>query len=160
GPGDRGPWPPARRSARGATSRRPGGRPGRRRARCPRVAQGSEAVDSSTVIRNRCTNCSGGERLRNEMRRGFTLIELIVVIAILAILIALLLPAVQAAREAGRRIQCAHNLKQIGIALHNYHVQLGSFPTGGIVSTSDAGSSPTSTGLSWRGLMLPQLEQM
>ena len=58
--------------------------------------------------------------VRNSRKRGFTLIELLVVIAIIAVLIALLLPAVQAAREAARRAQCVNNLKQIGLAMHNY----------------------------------------
>ncbi|MAC51411.1 Type II secretion system protein G precursor [Gimesia maris] len=74
-------------------------------------------------------------------RRGFTLIELLVVIAIIAILIALLLPAVQQAREAARRSTCKNNLKQIGLALHNYHETHSCFPPGGIGWTFTASSS-------------------
>ena len=83
-------------------------------------------------------------------RRGFTLIELLVVIAIIAILIALLLPAVQQAREAARRTQCRNNLKQVGLALHNYHDTNLTFPPGGLKNA---------TGPNWRVGILPGLDQ-
>jgi prepilin-type N-terminal cleavage/methylation domain-containing protein/prepilin-type processing-associated H-X9-DG protein len=92
-------------------------------------------------------------------RRGaFTLIELLVVIAIIGLLIGLLLPAVQAAREAARRAQCVNNLKQIGIALHNYHDAHQVFPPGYISDFTAAGDD-TGPGWGWASMILPQLEQ-
>ena len=95
--------------------------------------------------------------MRDRARSGFTLIELLVVIAIIAVLIALLLPAVQAAREAARRAQCVNNLKQIGLALHNYHSVNDCFPLG----VSRYGLVTTYNWDCWSGhaLMLGALEQ-
>jgi prepilin-type N-terminal cleavage/methylation domain-containing protein/prepilin-type processing-associated H-X9-DG protein len=89
-------------------------------------------------------------------RSGFTLVELLVVIAIIGILIALLLPAVQQARAAARRISCENNLKQLGVALHNYHDIHRKLPPGYLYRPGPQGNH---AGFSWGALALPQLEQ-
>lgn len=95
-------------------------------------------------------------------RRGFTLVELLVVIAIIGILVALLLPAVQSAREAARRMQCQNNVKQLGLALHNYHDTVGVFPPA-IITPGAAGTvNPTqynTLGPGWTIAILPYAEQ-
>lgn len=98
--------------------------------------------------------------LRNRHARGFTLVELLVVIAIIGVLVALLLPAVQAAREAARRMQCQNNLKQIGLAAHNHHDVLGYFPNSGSDGPTQTCCNATErTGWSWAYHLLPFMEQ-
>ena len=100
-------------------------------------------------------------------RQGFTLVELLVTIAIIGVLVSLLLPAVQAARESARRTQCANNLKQIGLALHNYHDALGQFPPayisnvggGGVHGLPDEETRDAGPGWAWGALLLPFVEQ-
>ncbi|MEX1039941.1 MAG: DUF1559 domain-containing protein [Pirellulaceae bacterium] len=91
-------------------------------------------------------------------REGFTLVELLVVIAIIGVLVALLLPAVQQAREAARRMSCSANFKQVGLALHNYHDTFGVFPSGAAISGGCSGYSGTHL-YSWGVHLLPFIEQ-
>ena len=90
---------------------------------------------------------------RFKQSRGFTLVELLVVIAIIGVLVAMLLPAVQAAREAARRSSCTNNLKQIGIALHNYHDTYKQLPSGWILDVN-SGNAECWT---WATLALPMM---
>ena len=91
-------------------------------------------------------------------RRGFTLVELLVVIAIIGILVGLLLPAVQAAREAARRMQCTNNLKNFGLAFHNFHDANKKFPLGG-TGNSAATAVPRTWRQTWVMYVWPYIEQ-
>lgn len=101
----------------------------------------------------------GDLAMKNDRRKAFTLIELLVVIAIIAVLIALLLPAVQQAREAARRTQCRNNLKQLGLAFHNYHDTYNKFPADGIWTLNGDQSNRQPRNYSWVCAVLPYVDQ-
>jgi prepilin-type N-terminal cleavage/methylation domain-containing protein/prepilin-type processing-associated H-X9-DG protein len=97
--------------------------------------------------------------LRAARQRGFTLIELLVVMAIIGVLIALLLPAVQSAREAARRVQCLNNLMQVGLGLTNYESAFDVFPPGVVNNTGPILNAPPGYHVSWVAQLLPFVEQ-
>jgi prepilin-type N-terminal cleavage/methylation domain-containing protein/prepilin-type processing-associated H-X9-DG protein len=100
--------------------------------------------------------------MHSRLRCGFSLIEVLVVLAIIGVLVALLLPAVQAARDSARRLQCVNNLKQIGLALHNYHQRIGTFPMGGSRNNRKLTGDSYDQWCNWsaHAALLPNLDQI
>src|SRR6476659_1907576 len=98
-------------------------------------------------------------RLRSVDRRAFTLVELLVVIAIIGVLVALLLPAVQSAREAARRVSCVNNLTQLGLSLHNYEFHFEALPAGVTNPDGPIRNEPQGNHVGWIVRILPYLEQ-
>src|SRR5262245_29171417 len=99
-----------------------------------------------------------GDRLAARRRAGFTLVELLVVIAIIGILVSLLLPAVQAAREAARRTSCLNNLTQLGLAVHNFEFHYEHLPSGVTNADGPIRNEPIGTHVGWVVQILPYLE--
>ena len=122
-----------------------------RRMCSPKVSRGAGRPSVGRVARS-------GDRPQREAR-GFTLVELLVVIAIIGMLVALLLPAVQSARSAARRMQCTNKLKQIGLAVHNYHSAFNMLPISIAYNHAGPAPSPEVNGKGWILSVLPQLEQ-
>src|SRR3954467_5070531 len=109
------------------------------------------------------SDCGSSVMIRTDRARlGFTLVELLVVIAIIGVLVAMLLPAVQSAREAARRMQCTSNLQNLAIALHNYHDSLKTFPNSHFYPTANDGTCNGAANCEtwgWGALILPYIEQ-
>lgn len=126
-----------------------------------------EAIEESisTLLTGSLESCllhnANFQAMRNltHKRSAFTLVELLVVIAIIGVMVGLLLPAVQAAREAARRMQCSNNMKQIGLAIHNYHDTFRQMPANHGLRTDLPSTGRPHSGVSWMTVILPQLEQ-
>jgi prepilin-type N-terminal cleavage/methylation domain-containing protein len=135
------------------------------------LAASSYFINARSLVYNYCafaevrndkkTQTKGHSMRKPKASRGFTLIELLVVIAIIAVLIALLLPAVQQAREAARRTQCKNNIKQLGLALHNYEETFSALPPGGTrpSGASITNGSDNNWGTNWVTRILPFIDQ-